>query len=73
MTTFWEIAVHLVSLCSLCNTFIFNFSYIPFRFVGQEFGSECTSSWSVFTFYFDKAIKLIAKALFSYIYICDFN
>ena len=28
------------------------FIYFPFWFCGHNFGSDCASSWSLFTFYF---------------------
>ena len=37
---------------SECNMSIYNFSDFPFRFRGHDIGSVCTSSCSLFIFYF---------------------
>ena len=37
---------------SLCIMTICNFSFFPLLFRGQDFGSDCISSWSLLTFYF---------------------
>ena len=39
----------IYSLCLLC---ICNFGRFPFWFRGQDFVSDCTSSWSLLSFYF---------------------
>ena len=43
-----------LTVCSLCITCmsICNFSYFPFWFCGQDLGCDCSSSWSLLTFYF---------------------
>ena len=50
VATFWKRAAHRV--CSLCVVSLCIFGYYPFWFRGQDFGSDCTSSWSLLTFYF---------------------
>ena len=37
-----------LTMCSLCNLTICNFSYFPLL----DFGSDCFSSWSLHTFHF---------------------
>ena len=37
---------------SICNLFICKFCYFPIWFGGQNFGSDCTSSWSLLIFTF---------------------
>ena len=52
MATFWEIAAPSVyHMFSIILSFSY-FSYFPFWFRGQDFGSGCASSWSLLTFYF---------------------
>ena len=36
-----------LTICSLCILTIGNFSYFPFWFWGQNFGSDCSCSWSL--------------------------
>ena len=33
------------------NMSIFNFSYVPFRFLRRDFSSDCNSSWLLLVFY----------------------
>ena len=40
------------TICSLCILAICCFSYFPFWFRGQGFGSGCAGSWSLLTFDF---------------------
>ena len=41
-----------LTLCSLCSLTICYFGYFSFGFLGQDFGSDCPSSWSLLTNYF---------------------
>ena len=42
----------LSNVCSLCIMSICNFLRFSFGFRGQDFGSDCTGSWSLFLLYF---------------------
>ena len=54
MATLWEIVAHAVnrmfSLHYISHSC--NFVFFPFWFRGRDFGSDCTSFWSRFPFYF---------------------
>ena len=52
MATFWERAAHSVTICSLCIISVCNCSCFSLCFRRRDFGSDCTSSWSLLTFYF---------------------
>ena len=41
----------LLTICSHCILTICNFSYFPFWFCGLDLGSDCISSWSLYTLY----------------------
>ena len=46
-----ELLIRL-TVFSLCIMHICNFSYFLFWFRGQQFGTDCNSSWSMPMFYF---------------------
>ena len=45
-------------VCSLSLMSICNFNYFPFWFLGQDLGSDCTSCWSLLTFFFSLVSQL---------------
>ena len=52
VTAFWERAAHSVNHMCLCIMSICGFDRVPTWFRGRGYGSDCTSPWSLLTFYF---------------------
>ena len=49
--TFWKELLTRLITCSPCTISIYIVGCFPFRFGGQDFGSDYFSSWSFLTFY----------------------
>ena len=45
-----------LTICSLRIMFTCCFRYFPFWFQGQDFGSDCASSWLLLTFYLTSVV-----------------
>ena len=67
MATFWKRAAHAVGHTCMFplyfDYFYFSLHYFPLLFSGRNLGSDCSSSWSLYTCYFYQKMH---KAFFVY-------